>query len=128
MSCPHRPDVVHAAPARNALRVNVVEHIDSRCHGGACYWPDRQEIDVEREFWETIGYHHQTAVLAHELAHHEGHACESCADTRAGAIMRAWGLARDFSARLLEDVAQGSRVGVAHNAARGWEAMNVQMA
>lgn len=55
----------------------------------AVAFPGRRTIYLDRRFWQTLrSIDARAAILAHERGHIEGARCESCADRRAGEIMR----------------------------------------
>jgi len=58
----------------------------------ALAFPGRRVICIDPAFWRSIRtVDGRAAILAHERAHIEGARCESCADRRAGEILRAEG-------------------------------------
>lgn len=55
----------------------------------AVAFPKRKAIYIDRGFWGTLrSIDARAAILAHERGHIEGARCESCADKRAGEILR----------------------------------------
>lgn len=58
----------------------------------ALAYPSRRVIQLDPAFWRSLRtVDARAAILAHERAHIEGARCESCADRRAGEILRAEG-------------------------------------
>lgn len=59
----------------------------------ALAYPARKTIYIDPDFWASIRtVDGRAAILAHERAHLEGARCESCADTRGGAILKREGM------------------------------------
>lgn len=55
----------------------------------ALAWPAQKRIAIDRAFWASLRtIDARKAILAHERGHIEGARCESCADFRAGEILR----------------------------------------
>lgn len=55
----------------------------------AVAFPARRQIFLDEAFWRSLrGVDERAAILAHERGHIEGARCESCADRRAGEILR----------------------------------------
>lgn len=55
----------------------------------ALAWPAQKRISIDPAFWRSLRtIDARKAILAHERGHIEGARCESCADFRAGEILR----------------------------------------
>lgn len=113
--------------------VDVVPHVPGKAR---TIVPGPLRVQVDARWWAELSSSERAAVLAHECAHHqpgcangvEGaagcptapRACEACADRRAGAILRAWGVSLDSVRAAFLRVIH-SRPDAADDAAEGWK-------
>lgn len=99
--CSHQLDAPAPALGKYALRV----HEDKRPEcPKACVYPGGYEIHVFGPWWRRLSPVQQKVALAHELAHLEGAECERCADERAGAIAKRWGITKASGARAMDQI------------------------
>lgn len=89
MPCTARPPCRLESVPLDAIRVEWGGQAVGR---KALAFPGRRLIQLDPVFWRSIRtVDGRAAILAHERAHIEGARCESCADRRAGEILRAEG-------------------------------------
>ena len=124
MRCNCNRDIgIGSKPAKTSkdYRIQFVPSLPDK----ARIYPGLYIIQIGRDFWETLDDDKRAAVIAHELAHDEGRACEGCADERAGARLRWQGMGAERAVAALSSVVQGRRV--ADRALAGWKAADVAM-
>lgn len=87
MPCTAHPPCSFQSVPLDEIRVEWVPHGRK-----ALAFPGRRVIQLDPGFWRSIRtVDGRAAILAHERAHIEGARCESCADRRAGELLRAEG-------------------------------------
>lgn len=133
--CP-RHGLTRPAPSVDAIAVRELPHVawKARTMVGEPGAPIVVEVDAP--WWARLDGVERLAVLAHEAAHHERGcasglegaasgcppvACEACADRRAGAVLRAWGVLAPATLRAFRGAVRG-RLDAAHDALEGWHA------
>ncbi len=86
MSCTARPPCVFVEVPLEDIEVQMGGPAVGR---KAVAFPARRQIFLDESFWRSLrGVDERAAILAHERGHVEGARCESCADRRAGEILR----------------------------------------
>lgn len=86
MSCTARPPCVFVEIPLEDIQVQMGGPGTGR---KAVAFPARRQIFLDESFWRSLrGVDERAAILAHERGHIEGARCESCADRRAGEILR----------------------------------------
>ena len=123
-SCSCGPVKVHA-PARGVLSLTVqkVAHLPDK----ARIYPGSGQMQVDRGAWASWSRVERACAVAHELAHEEDPTgCEGCADERAGAILRHFGVSKDAAIAGFRKIVGGRRT--TGSVSRGWDAADLSMA
>lgn len=131
--CPRR-GLLNAAPSLESI---AVERRASLPGKAMTVVPGPLLVLVDSAWYDLLSSTERAAVLAHELAHHESgcangergadhcpmapRACEACADRRAGAVLRQWGISLDSSMRAFRRVVH-TRQDASRDVQEGWNA------
>lgn len=129
--CPRR-GLDRATPPLESIRVIRVPGLPGKA---VTVTPGPLVVRVDALWWDGLSTVERAAVLAHELAHHEPgcangeegaeacpsapRACEACADRRAGAVLRMWGVQSADAVRAFRRVVH-TRYDAALDALEGW--------